>query len=83
MDQFDCGSGMLHAFGGGAGDFTGSQRQQRAYPLAAAQHRVAHRLVQALRRNLGRGEPLGQHTFHACLACLCPGGKISHRYLRS
>jgi hypothetical protein len=82
VDQLDRGGGVLDALGVGAGDLAGGEGEQRAHALAAAQHGVAHRLVEALRGDPGGGEPLGQHAFHACLACLHPGGKISHRCLR-
>ena len=83
VDQFDRGGGVLHPIGVGARDLAGGKRQQRAHALAAAQYRVAHGFMQALWGNAGRGKPLGQRAVHARLACLGPGGKISHQFLRS
>ena len=39
----------------GTGERAGRMREQRAHALAATEHRVAHRLVQALRRHRGVG----------------------------
>ena len=50
MDQLDCGSHAVDDCRVCTSELARGVGEQRAYALAAAQHAIAHRLVQALRR---------------------------------
>ncbi len=57
----------IEVFRRSAGERPGGMREQRTHALAAAEHRVAHRLVQALRGDRGIGQYAGERSFGALL----------------
>ena len=68
VDQLDRGAGDLAAARArAAGHLAGGERQQRPHALAAAEHGIAHRLVQARRRDVAGGQQPRQRRFHARL----------------
>ena len=62
-----------------SGNFARGKRQQWTHPLAAAQRRIAHCLVQALRRHLAARQYRLQLRFDALLVCGRPSFEISRR----
>ena len=63
-----------------AGDFAGRKAKERPHALAATEHGVAHRLVQARGRDMDAGKQARQRALHARLHFTHPGleGRVSH-----
>ncbi|MNV82786.1 hypothetical protein D3C71_1765420 [compost metagenome] len=71
VDQFDRNGRCIQAGILGAEQMAGGVDQQWAHALAAAEGRVAHGLVQALRGHVG----IGQGALQLLFGALQPGGK--------
>ncbi|MNC86879.1 hypothetical protein D3C83_25660 [compost metagenome] len=59
--------------------FASREREQRAHALAPAQHRVAHGLVQSLRRDLCCRQHALQRRLDALQVVMRPGSEVSRR----
>ena len=67
VDHLDRRGGRVDARGIGAGEFARGVREQRAHALAAAEHRVAHRLDQRRRRGRVERQRAVEHVLDAPL----------------
>ena len=61
------------------GGFACCKREQGPYALASAEHRIAHGVVQALRRNSCGREKTLERRFDPSLDSRHPGGEITRR----
>ena len=77
VDQLYRSSGTLDLVRLRTGGLSRGECEQRAHPLAATQHRIAHGLMQAERRQARRRQQPFQHGLHALLAQAHPVGEVS------
>ena len=79
VNQFHRAGGAHRCFRCATHCFSSGQYQQRAKPLTAVKHRVAHGLAQS-DWGVGRN-PVRQRVLHCCLLVLAPGVHIKKRMI--
>src|SRR5690349_7003508 len=77
VDAFDRARRDLEPARVGARRLARGEREQGPYALASSEHRVAHGLVEAPRRNARRGQSTFQRRFDPGLDSRHPGGEIT------
>ena len=80
VDQLDRRRRDLQPLCRRAAHFTRGEGEQRPHAFASAEHRVAHRFVEPMRRNVRLGEEARKRALHAGLEVAHPGleARVTH-----